>query len=166
MRNFNCYVSSTNGWINLNKINTYREYLRNCDAYFGTKYKQPSFKIVLGFGLEPIIAKDLTLSESNFNLFQEYKNWNDVMKEAFNAFLDYYRNYISNPLLHQFTLNYVGKFESKEDFAMHHASIMVTDWKRLKKYIDIKKYAEDLFEEYDFLFIKHPTNNYFFVFSF
>ena len=165
MRQFNCYVSGTNGWINLNKINTYREYLRICDAYFGTKYKQPSIKIVLGFGLKQIIAKDLTLSESNFNLFQEYKIWDDVMKDAFNAFLDYYRNYISNPILHPFTLNYLGKFESKEEFAEHHASQVVTEWERLKKYIDIKKYAEDLFEEYDFLFIKHPINNYFFVFG-
>jgi len=166
MRNFNCYVSSKNGWINLEKIDTYQEYLRKCDAYFGTKFKQPSIKIVLGFGLEQIIAKDLTLSESNFNLFQEYKIWDNVVKEAFNVYLNEYRWHITNDNLHLFALNYLGKFESKEDFAMHHASQMVTDWERFKKYIDIKKYAEDLFEEYGFLFIKHPTNNYFFVFSF
>jgi len=164
MRNFNCYVSSKNGWINLEKIDTYQEYLRKCDAYFGTKFKQPSIKIVLGFGLEQIIAKDLTLSESNFNLFKEYKIWNDVMKEAFNLFLNEYRYNITSDKIDHFAHRFIGEYESREEFATEYATQVdfIEEWEKIKDYFNIEKYTDELFE--DFIDIKHPTKNSIFVF--
>lgn len=164
MRNFNCYVSGTNGWINLNKINTYREYLRICDAYFDAKFKQPSFKIVLGFDLKQIIVKGLTLSESNFNLFQEYKIWNGIMKEAFNVYLNEYRFNITTDNIDHFMQRYNGEYESREEFATEYASQVefIEEWEKMEKYFDIKAYTDELFE--DFTDIKHPTKNSIFVY--
>lgn len=165
MRNFNCYVSGTNGWINLNKINTYLEYVTICDDYISAKSDMPSFKIVLGFGFKQIIPKDLALlSESDFNLFQQYKIWNDVMKEAFNLYLNEYRGNITSKKINHFAYRFIGEYESREEFATEYASQVefIEEWEKMKKYFDIKTYTDELFE--DVTDIKHPTKNSIFVF--
>lgn len=166
MRNFNCYVSDkNNGWVNLNKINTYLEYVTICDDYVSAKSKLPSFKIVLGFGFKQIIAKDLALlSESDFNLFQEYKIWNDVMKEAFNLYLNEYRGNITSNKISHFAHRFIGEYESREEFATEYATQVdfIEEWEKVKEYFNIEKYTDELFE--DFTDIKHPTKNSIFVF--
>ena len=165
MRNFNCYVSGiTKEWINLNKINTYQEYLRICDAYFGAKLKQPRIKIILGFDLKQIIVKDLTLSENNFNQFKEYKLWNDIMKDAFNVYINDYRWNITNDNISHFTQRFIDEYESREEFATEYATQVefIEEWEKVEKYFDIKTYTDELFEDYTD--IKHPTKNCIFVF--
>ena len=165
MKHFNCYVSGKNGWINLNKINTYLDYVTICDDYYSTKFKLTSFKIVLGFGFKQIIAKNLAiLLESDFNLFQEYKNWNDVMKEAFNVYLNEYRANITSDKISHFAHRFIGEFESREEFAIECATQVdfIEEWEKVKDYFNIEKYTDELFE--DFIDIKHPTKNSIFVF--
>lgn len=164
MEKFNCYVSGKNGWVNVKKINTYEEYLRICDDYFKAKYKLSSFKIVLNFDLEQIIIDNFILSDSNFNLFKEYGLWDEMTRDAFNAYLDYHRGAIEIRKLCLFKNDFICEYENREDFATEYASQVdfIENWDKIEDYFDIEKYTDELFE--DFTDIKHPTKNSIFVF--
>lgn len=166
MKHFNCYVCNENiEWVNLQKINTHEEYVKICDNSLNVKPIQPTLKIVLDFGLKEVILYNFILSENNFNQFKEYKNWNDMDKNAFNAYLNEYRGIITNDILCSFKSDFIGEYESKEDFATECAAQVdfIEEWEKVKDYFNIEKYTDELFE--DFTDIKHPTKNSIFVFK-
>ncbi|WP_455499588.1 antirestriction protein ArdA [Butyricimonas virosa] len=151
---YNC-GSIEGRWMNLSDYSDKEEFLEAC-ANLHSDEEDPEFMFQDWENIPEVFIGESWLSEKFFEVRDKMDEMDESKQKAFSAWLDYYSFDIAkkdiDDLVRDFQDQYLGEYDSEEDFAEECVRTMedLSDFAR--SYFDYGAYARDLFMDgYDYV---------------